>query len=211
MYTIRKLAIVAFLSLCAPIQANAGLISADDAVFGVGSVTRDTTTGFEFLDLSVTRGLSYNQVQAQLGSTFAGWQIATLAQVQDLMVAGGLSIENNGGTLHTGTASELATIGNLAAFLGDTIADARTGFSAITGTAPFVGSHYVVEVWYLNSLVRNETMTALALGDHEAGSSIATFLVRSTSQDEVPVPGALSLMGFGVFGLSALRRRTTRD
>src|SRR5215470_2641662 len=46
-----------------------------------GTFTTDTATGLDWLDVTQTQGLSYNAVTSLLGSSLAGWQYATLAQV----------------------------------------------------------------------------------------------------------------------------------
>ncbi len=47
--------------------ATAALIAQDDAKFGPGAITLDTTTGMEWLDLTASTGRSYNEVASQLG------------------------------------------------------------------------------------------------------------------------------------------------
>src|SRR5215470_4861134 len=49
-----------------------------------GTFTTDTATGLDWLDVTQTQGLSYNAVTSLFGSTLAGWQFATLAQVSKL-------------------------------------------------------------------------------------------------------------------------------
>ena len=41
----------------------------------------DTDTGLEWLDFGINNNRSYNQVVAELGTTWAGWSLATEAQV----------------------------------------------------------------------------------------------------------------------------------
>lgn len=58
--------------------ADGSIESADDPVFGPGSIAVDTDTGLEWLDLGATVGLSYDEVVAQtgVGGTFEGFRYA---------------------------------------------------------------------------------------------------------------------------------------
>jgi hypothetical protein len=68
-----------------------GLVEADSS-FGVGTLTFDTSTGLRWLDLPLTVGLNYYDMQAQLvpGGTFAGFRHATRAEVQGLWASAGI-------------------------------------------------------------------------------------------------------------------------
>ena len=87
-------------------SVNAAIISADWQSTGDNLITQDTASGLEWLDLTVTAGMSYNEVSAQLGTggAFDGWVYATVAQVEGLWTAfggdsayyNGWSTQNNG-------------------------------------------------------------------------------------------------------------------
>ena len=68
----------------------------DDPVFGVGSITYDTETGYEWLDLTESLNMSFNDVSAQLGpgGQFYGFRYATAEEVGDLFLAAGIPILN---------------------------------------------------------------------------------------------------------------------
>lgn len=63
--------------------ANATLIKIDDAIWGEGSIIRDTKTGLEWLVLTFSTGRSYNDVSSQFGEggDFSGWRHATFAEI----------------------------------------------------------------------------------------------------------------------------------
>ena len=46
--------------------ASASIQSADDSVFGVGALTRDTGQGLDFLDLTFSTNRSFNDVSTSL-------------------------------------------------------------------------------------------------------------------------------------------------
>lgn len=50
-----------------------------------GLATLDTSTGYEWLDLTETDNMSMNQVESLLSSTFSGWRLATSDEVSQLM------------------------------------------------------------------------------------------------------------------------------
>jgi hypothetical protein len=56
------------------------------AIIDMGDITRDTTTGLDWLDLTITRGRSYNDISSKFGAgqEFDGWRYATDVEVQEL-------------------------------------------------------------------------------------------------------------------------------
>ena len=72
-------AAIGFLSASFPFVATASLINA-------GTYMSDTSTGLDWLDLTASLDMSYDYVSSQLGpgGAFAGWQYATVAQVETL-------------------------------------------------------------------------------------------------------------------------------
>ena len=91
------------LALCLLISgtSNAALISVGDAVFGDDSVTRDTATGFEWLDLTISTNRSWGDLVGLDGSNefvaggdFDGWRYATLSEVQTLLANHGFPYIN---------------------------------------------------------------------------------------------------------------------
>lgn len=87
---------VHFLIVCAMIaslssKADAALIAITDSAFpgGTDNITRDTVTGFDWLDLTASSGISYNDITAQFssGGTYEGWRHATKAEVNALFTS----------------------------------------------------------------------------------------------------------------------------
>ncbi len=68
------------------------LISVDDPVWGPGSITRDTISGLEWLDVDLSGGLSHNQLVLELqpGGRFDGWIYADITTALELWVNAGL-------------------------------------------------------------------------------------------------------------------------
>ena len=68
----KLLAAASFALLTAP--SSAAIVDAPDHTY-----LTDTATGLDWLDVTTTAGMSFNQVSSQLGSggQFAGWRYAT--------------------------------------------------------------------------------------------------------------------------------------
>ncbi|WP_145999096.1 PEP-CTERM sorting domain-containing protein [Oceanicoccus sp. KOV_DT_Chl] len=68
-------------------------LSSHSAIVNLGGTTFDTATGLEWLDVTATIGLSYNQVSAQLGAggTWQGWRYATYSELDQLIAGFGYS------------------------------------------------------------------------------------------------------------------------
>jgi hypothetical protein len=78
----------------APLFAGAVLASigvADAAILDFGIYTADTDTGLYWLDVTVTSGMSFDQVSPQLGpgGQLDGWRYATAADFDQLMIGFG--------------------------------------------------------------------------------------------------------------------------
>lgn len=79
--------VLALVCVTLSLAANASIVSVNSS-FGADTITRDTATGLEWLDVTVTRGLSYGQVTAGMGSggTYEGWRYATVAELDQLII-----------------------------------------------------------------------------------------------------------------------------
>ena len=73
-------------------MAKADLIPVDDAVFGIGSITRDTGTGLDWLDLPFTGGRSFNDISTRfgVGGEFEGFHHASSADVIRFFINAGI-------------------------------------------------------------------------------------------------------------------------
>ncbi len=125
--------------------AQADLVS-EDSEFGPGTITVDTDTNLEWLDWSVTLGLSFDEVAAQLGpgGTYEGFRFADLAEVQTLWTNGGIVDFTFDGPIEFDvdfTTANFLPAQDLIALLGVTglMGDLTEGLTADTdGTDPIV-------------------------------------------------------------------------
>lgn len=102
-----------------PWFSNGEIISLDSE-FGVDTITYDTDTGLRWLDVTVTQGLSYSDVVAQMGvdGTYEGWRYATVEEFDQLIVNFGYIAQNpcpfySGVTLHCDTSNNIGGQGEL--------------------------------------------------------------------------------------------------
>ena len=80
-------AILATMMICGMGSAgNAALLSVDDPVFGPDTITRDTATGLDWLDLTESILRSFNDVAGQFGAggDFEGFRYAIKTEITSL-------------------------------------------------------------------------------------------------------------------------------
>lgn len=120
----RVLACLVFFSLAT------GLAKA--AIIDLGTITRDTSSGLEWLDVTESMNLSYNQVVSELGTggLFAGWRYATSDEIIDLMTEFGISSfpQSLASAL---PAAEVGFASQFIQLLGNTIEPGSTSFGGI--------------------------------------------------------------------------------
>ena len=75
-------------------QSFAALEERSDPDFGAGSITYDSATGLEWLDVDFSANLSYNFVSNQFGEEgdFEGFRYATHQEVLDFLAEAGISL-----------------------------------------------------------------------------------------------------------------------
>lgn len=128
-----------------PVSAHAALMLANDPHLGAGSITQDTETGLEWLDVTLSANRSYNQVVAQLGTggQFAGFRYGTQAEVDLLFRHAGFA--HTDATLR---ASDFSIAQSFMSLVGITASsqrgDAVLGLTAeLAGTLTGVGARKV--------------------------------------------------------------------
>ena len=173
----------------------AGVVEADDPVFGSGALTRDTDQGLDFLDITFSIGRSFDDVSDEFGpeGDFAGFRYALQSEM--------ISLVNNFGFSPVVTAGRLVT--------GNTRSDQLSGLVDLLGQQPecggcpnnsrvsgrltgtFVGNNVrVVELHdaldpNANDAVWTFGSQVTSFADFEPGS----FLVRATPTATVTVAG----------------------
>ncbi len=120
-------------------------LSANAAIQDLGTITRDTETGLEWLDVTETAGMTYNQVitATETGALQGqGWEYATADQFDELIINFGYIAVTTGcffGTTHCDipATEQQEVIRNIITTLGDTLDNIMTR-QPIRQTSPLV-------------------------------------------------------------------------
>lgn len=217
--------------LCASVAVQAApigsLSSMDDAAFGVGSITHDSATTLEWLDLDKSRAYSYNYVTSQMGAgqSFDGFRLASNTEFFALVSHSGLAATPAGSAAFDTfwgfaellganfAADDESGFGCRFAIHGVTGAPALSGFSPSThGTAAFglihrlggfggcSGSNPIVDVFNtegISPFALADDTAATMGGDGSFDKTIAGFYLVRDG-NSVPEPGTLPLVGLAL-------------
>ncbi len=158
------------------------LVSADDPVFGVGSITLDTATGLEWLDLAFSVNRSFDDVSANFGpgGDFEGFRYATAAEL--------ITLYTNAGIVNVDTnvfeAVNYVPVRNLLDLTGETWLG--------TGSGPFAGGFVSdihplggrrVSFYQVNNAGTEGRANVITSGREQEGNAITvagSHLVRAT-------------------------------
>lgn len=170
--------------------AHANVVSSNSE-FGTDSVTLDTTQGLMFLDMTITRGLSRNQVVAD--AQYADWRYASIEEVRALWINAGL--EDWDGTEFSGPGNNEA-VSTLIDLVGP------TGIQEIWGGVPYPRSigmtsdlvdgeedRYWASLLFTGPLSTQYGATVHLLYADEPSPNVAHWLVR-----QIPTPGTTSIV-----------------
>jgi hypothetical protein len=119
-----RLALLPLLAAFVVTGANAELQSRDSE-YGPATITRDTSSGLDWLDLTVTTNRSFNDISAQLGvgGQFEGFRYATTAEISAMWTSAGIVDITTQGPLHGSnwTAANYDAAQTLAGLFGVTV------------------------------------------------------------------------------------------
>jgi len=188
--------------------SNAEIISVDWNNAGDNLITRDLSTGLEWLDLTETAGLTYDFVSSNLGDSgfFDGWAYASTSEVEAFFnSAGGIGpydynapspfndlvvqdLLESWGTLHSHNTQRFSNF--------------------VTSHIPQIDWHGTGIIYYSTNTpavgYMDADFTSGGLFNSEGVPNVGHALVRVSA---VPIPAAVWLFGSGLIGLIGLARR----
>lgn len=197
-----KRGVITLVLLLAASQAMASLVLVDDATFGAGSVIRDLDHGRDFLNIGETAGMTFAEVSALLGTTFAGWDISTSALLDDLRASAGV--------IHSSTDPfQVALVDSVMAMFCAVPADCRADTSVarrIRGSVlDTVGTEQAAyDIGVIINSPPERTFWAQQ-GFSFTNPNQGVFLTRLA----VPEPALLVLLATGLASLALARQRRT--
>lgn len=196
------------------INAGAAILSVDWQTEGDNLITRDTTSGLEWLDLTATTSQSYNDVSSRFGAgqEFEGWRYATQSEAAAFFDAfGGNSAYYNGWSTQNNGLFDIVS-----QYWGQTACD-TIGCSTGDGQSIFltaevvnVSTHSYGRIYDYDSNILSLTQDYVdvhvsSFQNSFSDVSLGSALVRVSA---VPVPAAFWLFGSGLIAqLSYVRRK----
>ena len=204
-------------------MTHAALISASDPVYGPGSITRDTGTGLEWLDLTLSTNHSVNDILGGASGFLAnGFVIATLPQIEAMYTNGGWDGVDDSAT--AGSVGHLAFVQLMQSLFGITGVSGTPGETtfnegwALTTipnrvSRPFntisqngIAGRVACTTVGFNTFTGVNTFSGCRMDYDQRFDFIGAYLVRPTA--EIPEPATLLLLGWGVSALAfGLRMR----
>lgn len=206
-------------------------ISANATIIDHNTYLSDTTSGLDWLDVTASINMSYNDVSNQLGNggLFDGWRYATGDEFNTLLSAY-TGVANNGYNF-TKVDSTTGVTDSLIQLLGDTLnsetqflynksyLEYTNGKHDVTYTSGIIADDYntvskqLAMVFDRDSTQSNSTeidwyeaYEGYQLNNYSR-TDVGSYLVRTTLVSEVPEPSSFALLGLGLFSLGFVRRR----
>lgn len=190
---------------------------AQATIVDLGNITRDTSTGLDWLDLTETAGRSYSDISSKFGSglEFDGWRYANYNEFLSLMLSFGVwDGVSNPLSVSVSAYPNFLTATNL---LGNVVANYGTpasdiGFVGMMDDATYPISTARVEGYlHLNPNPFNQISNVSGAANIFNGQSgLASYLVQSNQAIPLPASGWLFISALaGLLGKKYLSSRQT--
>ena len=173
-----------------------------------GTYTTDTTTGLDWLDVTASIGLSFDQVSAQSGAgqQFEGWCYATVAELSTFLLDAGISTVPHNNI----PATQLSLHQDIITLLGPTFTDADLVYTAGLTSLLEAGLIYACS----SSACASQGSQSIAnptqffLTSDASRDDTGSFLVRISA---VPEPSTWAMLILGFAGVGYISYRQARS
>ena len=182
-------------------MSHAEVIYNADSEFGDRTVTVDVTNGLEYLDLTMTTDISYDDMVSMhlaSGGLYDGWRHATRAEYFALVASAGIVFNGSDPSPSGNVSSLIHSLG----VTFDSFGDGELA-QGITGTADGATRHLANSIGFFRNFETNEfepVSKGHTVLDNVASSEHGHFLVRA-----VPAPSSAAILA--MTGILATRRR----
>ena len=205
--------------LLVTVLASAGhaiVFSANDPIFGPGALTRDTHQMLDFLDLTESTNMTYNEVSGEFGGTgvFAGFRHATELEVLGLINNFGFSpgaqvdLSIRGDTGGDQLSELVFLLGNpwTSSDFDLRLASGITSNLIFPGTLKQPPTHRRITLVDVVDISANDGVIGTNQQfDTVRFDSVGHFLVRTSQASPIPEPTTIFLFGSGLAGMAGYR------
>lgn len=212
-----KMAIAISLTSILSFSASAELFNTDWLKEGDNLVISDSESSLEFLKLTKTDGLSYQNVVSQLSTTYRGWRVATVFEAVSLIRSATGLTDWGVSSLKRAVDLEPHYLLGMTHMSGGTLAASYFSYGLTSEAAndtnnKMVGIYTYDDARYSEQRNANDAVHLYpgnsSYSTSEASAQRGTWLVRDTSNIEnVSAPLAFSSLALLSFGLARRRKQ----
>lgn len=222
-----KRACIGLAALLASVLFNSSAIAANVDFIDNNSFTTDKTSGLDWLDVTTTHNMSYNEVSSQFGSggAYEGWRYATTNELVTLIYNwSGLTVSSapNAQTFHTEGSDSIDGLVDLLGstldlqylhYYGKTWADEKGYLNEEDGKSYTSGLLSDFTVAWLEDREEDQPFVDYSQPHRfqwaadSKNIGFGSFLVREGQLSTIPLPASVWMFGAAIVGIGIWGRR----
>jgi hypothetical protein len=192
------------ISMAISTVSHAALIEVDLFSPGDALLTRDSTTALDWLDLTETVSLSFDEIGAGVGGwTAMGFRYATGAEVCDLFTREFFAPTPCPTATFVAEVRDGDLVSPIVAFFGSTILGLPRTNGVYDDGTPSDGLVGILQAQF----IPDDNESTIGITDNLVLSSTSSFFDGHFLVRPVPVPAAVWLFGSGLLGMIGISRR----